>query len=750
MNIKQSFDSLNLISNSPSNIWEEAYPLGNGTLGAVVYGGTDKELISLNHDTLWTGYPRTNEFRGSNEAYVKARALVREGKYPEAQQTLKEGFSSYGSEAYMPMGDMEIEFHENGRISSYRRRLDLSKAINTVTYKQNGKKFIRESFVSHPNHAFVMKITCEGGTFDFDIKLTSLLYSGVFTEGDIIAVKGECPLNSQQNIERTDRTRLYDETRHGMGFMFAATVSTDGKKKSVGDRISITGATDAVILLCAETSFNGYEKDPAAEAKEYKKACTEMLKKVSGKEYSALKRCHIRDYRKYFSRLKLNLGSDGLGRVPTKVRMERYEQGSSDSALPALLFNFGRYLTIAASRSESQPMNLQGIWNHRFMPPWHSNYTVNINTEMNYFPTLAANLAEMYEPLVKMAEELSVTGTVTAKKLYHAPGWVCHHNTDLWRHTQPVAGDPVYSFWCAGSGWLCHAIYEYFEYTLDIGYLKRIYPVMQGAAEFYLSQLETLPNGKRAVFPSTSPENNYLFNNSKAAVSETAEMTMAIVRELFGNILKSAKLLGIENEITESIKKELPCLHQPVIASDGRLCEWYGEHPDAEIHHRHVSHLYGLHPGNGITPKKTPELAEACKKTLETRGDDGTGWSLAWKSNFWARLGDGNRAMRLIRRQLNLSGGSAVNMHHGGSYPNLLCAHPPFQIDGNFGALSGMLEMLVQSDSENVYICPALPDEWKNIEVSGIRAKGNKEVEFRVIDGEIKDLKIIPLSPLDK
>ncbi len=651
--ITMSSDSLRLFSRHPASAWEAAYPLGNGTLGAMVFGGVHADRVCLNHDTLWTGYPRNDQYRGNYEAYDRARCLLREGKVGQAQDTLRDGFSSYASEAYMPLGDLTVTYRTDGRATHYRRTLDLTTATNRVSYRLGNKKITRDSFVSYPDNVFVYTVRCEGGGIGLDVGLSSLLLSGVYDEGNTLLLQGECPLNSQQNQRQTDRTAYYAPDRHGIPFLCAVKVVTNGTATAKGDHLEVRGATRATILVCAETGFNGYDKHPATQGKEYIRSCKGRLVAAANRVNELYVR-HLADYKPYFDRLAIRLGTAARGHIPTEDRLARYD-GQNDPALPILLFNFGRYLTIAGSREGSQAMNLQGIWNHRFLPPWQSNYTVNINTEMNYFPTLAANLPEMYQPLITLVKELAAAGTHTAATMYHAPGWVCHHNTDIWRHSQPVAGDVLYSFWNAGSGWLCHSLWEYYAYTLDQAYLKEIYPVLQGAAAFYLSQLETLSDGSRGVFPSTSPENTYCHDGrDDIALSETTEMTMAIVRELFGHLTEAAAILGQQDEVSAKAAAALPHLRRPHITTDGRLAEWMGEPAETDPHHRHVSHLYGLHPGNEISPDTTPALAAACRRTLETRGDAGTGWSLAWKCCFWARLHDGNRAMELVRQQLSL------------------------------------------------------------------------------------------------
>ncbi len=737
-------DSLLLYSDAPAAVWEQAYPLGNGTIGAMVFGGTEKDRICLNHDTLWSGYPRKEQFIGKKEAYQKARELAKLGRYAESDKVLSDGFSSYGSEMYVPMGELDISYTDtkNEKVKDYSRTLDLSQALNSVSYLNGNSKMDIISFVSHPDRAFLYRASCKGSDFSCEISLSSVLYSRVYSEKTFLILEGECPLNSEQNMERTDRTKLYsdDPKDRCMRFMTVLSLKTDGTSVPHGSYLTVSHATYIELYLTCETSFNGFDKHPFLNGKEYKNASRKLMDSVFSKKFDDILRDHVKDYKEYFDRVGIDLGSEGLSKLPTVDRMKRFtDEKGNDPALIALLFNYGRYLTISGSRPGSQAMTLQGIWNPYLMPPWHSNYTVNINTEMNYFPTLATDLAEMYLPFIDLIKEVAENGRLTAWKLYGAPGWVCHHNTDIWRTTQPVAGMAVYSFWNASGGWFCHALYEYYEYTLDVDFLRdTAFPIMTEAALFYLSQLETLPDGSRAVFPSTSPENSYLTDEGETSVSETAEMTMAIVRELFKNIISSAKLLGIKNDTVDKIACELPKLYTAKIGSDGRLLEWYGEKKETEIHHRHTSHLYGLYPGNEFSPEKTPDIANACKRSLEARGDESTGWSLAWKTNFYARLNDGNHALSILKLQLHLSKSVGVkNSQEGGTYPNLLCAHPPFQIDGNFGATSGICEMLLRSDADTVSLLPACPDEWNDISVRGLRAKGGRTVSFSTENGKL-------------
>ena len=754
--ILRATDSLKITDKKPAVFWDEAYPIGNGSKGAMIFGGTYRETICLNDDTLWSGYPM-DRFKGKGKASLdRVKQLVREGKYAEADKEASENFSCYASQSYMPLGDVIIEFAPSKeKVSRYTRALDLASAVCTSEYCRGGVRYKAVSFASHPANAIIYRIEASkngerANSINASLKLTSKLLSRSYAKGKTLYLEGECPVTSGQNIERTDRKTLYfdEPEKRGIRFMATAEILTDGAAITRDDSIKVENAGYIEIRITDATSFNGYKKHPFTEGKNYLKECENLKNALSGIDHSRLMQEHIKDYSRYFSRVAIDLGTSGKASVPTKDRMLRYAQGEEDKALPALLFNFGRYLTIAASRKGSEAMNLQGIWNSHFAAPWHSNYTVNINTEMNYFPTLAVGLKEMYQPLLRLIEEIADAGSATAKRQYGADGWCCHHNTDIWRHTEPVSGQATWLFWNGAGGWFCHHLMEYYEYTLDKKFLKeKARPIMEGAAKFYLSQLETV-DGYRVLFPSTSPENRYLCDGGSSAVSETTEMSMAIVRELFGNYVKVCDILGETDETLEQIKTELPQLMPTKIGSDGRILEWYGEHEEREVHHRHVSHLYSLHPAHAITPEKTPELADACRKTLETRGDDGTGWSLAWKSNFFARLRDGDHVLSLIKRQLRLQEPmDTVRMGGGGTYPNLFCAHPPFQIDGNFGALSGMTEMFLQSEIDAIHILPALPAEFENVGVKGLKAKGNRSVTIKVRDGKLIYCKITGSAP---
>ncbi len=758
--IRIAKDSYLLMEKSPAKCFEEAYPIGNGFQGGMIYGDTEKERISLNDDTLWSGYPGQDNFCTDGAASLaRAKELLLNGDYHGAHTELKNNFGCYASQSYMPLGELTLTFDKfSQKTGGYRRTLDLTKAVATINYKRGDLMFSVKSFASNPDRTIVYRIEAldkdgkSAHKISLTVGLTSQLYSKAFTNDGLVLLEGECPVTSQQNVARSERkTQYYDEPeKRGMRFLAIADIITDGKKADLLNEISVKDASFCEIRIFSATSFNGYDKHPFTDGSDYKSNCHAYRQKVLNKSFENILKAHIKDHSKFFKRVNLDLGSDNKSGVPTSERMRRFAEGQADRALPALLFNFGRYLTIAGSRKGSQATNLQGIWNDKYAAPWHSNYTININTQMNYFPTLAVGLEEMYEPLIRMITELAESGKETAKVLYDADGWCCHHNTDLWRHTQPVLGDPCWLFWNASGGWLCHHLKEYYEYTLDKRFLKDIaYPIMKEAAVFYITQLVTM-DSYRILFPSTSPENTFSVDGNVVAVSETAEMTMAILRELFKDYLTACEILKIENDFTNTVKKELSMLLPTRISSDGRIMEWFCEHTEVDPKHRHLSHLYAFYPGHSYTPESSPALWEACKKSLEVRGDEGTGWSLAWKTCLWAALGNGDKAYSFLKKQLRLKKNTCCNMPTGGgSYANLFCAHPPFQIDGNFGATAAVAEMLLQSSVDTLHIIPALPTDWKNIRVEGLRAKGNRCVSFVIKDGKLTEC-IIKGSMPDK
>lgn len=720
--------------------FNEALPLGNGRMGACEYGGLEENTVSLNEDTLWSGYPREPAGEAYPEIYGRAGELCRNGKFAEAQELVENKFGDYLVQMYLPLGRLKIRHVHPGPVSGYRRELHLDEAVHRVAYRCGGREYVRESFVSPVSQVYVLRLGCsEPGGISFTAWLESPLRNTVSREGGALLLTGHAPncvSGYGKGYPSTD-CQIYSENPAEQGMGFAAALSlraAGGSVRYEEDKVVVTKADEVLLFVAARTGFSGWNVHPCKARVAYQEHCLADIRKARERSYPELSEQHKTDHGKLYDRVKLTLGSSpGSGR-PTDERLALHAAGQEDLALYTLLFNYGRYLVISSSREGTQPGNLQGIWNEKLLPPWNSNYTLNINTEMNYWPVLACGLFECYEPFVKMAEELAESGRDTAHRYYGAEGWVCHHSTDIWRLTHPgtnrIKKNAQWGFWNMASGWVAVMLWEYYRYTGDESYLRRIYPVIEEAARFY-RQLLTEQEGELVLSPSTSPENNYVVNGQVYALDRSTAMTQEILFELFQAVSKAQKLLGIKDEYAEL----LPHLKKPGMQRDGLLCEWDREHEVWDIHHRHVSHLYGLFPANQFDEARK----EGARKVLEQRGDGGTGWSLAWKINLWARLGDGEHARLLLDNQLKPVPSSCDTPDRpGGSYPNLLCAHPPFQIDGNFGAARGILEMLVQTDQKgNPILLPALPKSWKEGRVEGICLPGGKQISFAWQDGRV-------------
>ncbi len=732
--------------NHPAKEWEEALPLGNGSLGAMIFGGVDRETLGLNLDTLWSGYPHKYNVEDKYEHFAKARELSLSGKNLEARNYIAENIPGGDCEWYLQLGKLLITSNVHQCAKQYRRELDIATAVSKITYTANSTVYEREAFISNPDKVLVYSMKCNGKKkLDFNAMICCELQSEVETDADTYILKGVAPSHIECLPKNEIKQYYYDGEKKGMEFTCAFKILTDGQIKANKKHLSVSDATYAYIYLAAENTFEGWNKPLFESKKDHYSICLDRINSAAKENIDELKARHTADHKKYYDRVSIDLGNSKKDSTPTNRRLHEFLYNkNNDNDLYCLLFNYGRYLTIAASREGSQAMTLQGIWTFKMCSPWRSNYTTNINTEMNYWPTLTCSLSELNSPLVEFIKELSVSGQEVAEKYYRAGGFCVHHNVDLWRHPIPATGNPVWAYWQMAGAWFCRHLFEQYEYTLDTAFLKEIaLPIMESAARFCLDMLVEDKDGYLIFAPSTSPENEYMIGKEECPISETTYMTMGIIRDLFLNIMKSAEILGTTSETIDEIKSVYKKLLPYKVSTDGKLYEWYTDETSFDPHHRHVSHLYSLFPANIIDIDKTPDLAAAARRTLEIRGDNGTGWSLGWKINFWARLRDKDKVIKLIDNQLRY-----VSAKHnaprfrsgGGTYPNMFDAHPPFQIDGNFGATSGIAQALMQSFENKILILPALPDKWADGHIHGLTAKGGVKVDIDWANGKLTKL----------